>query len=224
MGLNVKAIRGWCGSQSRACGCCSLHVFMASWLIYCFVSSFLELVAGGCLAAAKTVVSTFIEDAAHWIGFQGSPAGEGKLLVFRSALGPFWFTGGVITSLRGMIDLVATVVGVYGMWRRADSALMFLIVDSAAGFVLDFILFWVCIEKFRAMYIGYFYPAAYAIPFLCLGWQWVFGPYLTSLMLSYVNVIRAGGTGGELRTWKALEEERLSVGEDERRKLLADDV
>lgn len=58
----------------------------------------------------------------------------------------------------GMIDLVASLVGLYGMCRRVTKALMFLTVICAAGFVLDLILFCVCIAKFRSIYIGYFYP------------------------------------------------------------------
>ncbi|CBZ55899.1 conserved hypothetical protein [Neospora caninum Liverpool] len=197
------------GGQRTACKCMSLRTFTVVWLVVYTLVALFELVAGSYLTSARQMVDTILEKLRE-IAFNAGTESVADYYyeVLQASFGTLWKTGTALTVLRGLIDLGGAAFGIYGVWTKKSWALYTFLGFNIVNFAVDFILFIAAMSVVSALYIGWFYPSAYLVVFALYGWLAIIGPYVTVVLLSYIWVVGAGGTGTERKSYYDLQEEQ----------------
>ncbi|PFH38308.1 hypothetical protein BESB_006490 [Besnoitia besnoiti] len=201
------------GGQGTACKWMNLRTFMLFWLfVYGIVAAF-ELVAGSYLSSLRGIVDEIL-DKLRLIANSGEHEGVGDYYydILRASFATLWKTGTILTATRGCIDVVAGVLGAYGMWKGRRGLLYTFLAVNVINFFIDFVLFLASMILINTLYITWFYPIASVVPFALYGWLALAGPYVSTLILSYIWVVEVGGNGSEGKAYYELEEEKKKTG------------
>ncbi|KYK68365.1 putative transmembrane protein [Toxoplasma gondii TgCatPRC2] len=197
------------GGKRSACKCMTLRTFTIFWLTIFTLVSLFELVAGSYLTSARQMVDMILEKLRE-IAFNAGTESVADYYyeVLQASFGTVWRAGTCLTVMRGLVDLGGAAVGIYGVWAKKSWALYTFLGFNVVHFAIDFILFIAAMSVVNTLYIGWFYPSAYLVVFALYGWLAIIGPYVSVVLLSYIWVVRVGGTGTEMKSFFELQEEQ----------------
>ncbi|KAL8428129.1 hypothetical protein Efla_005832 [Eimeria flavescens] len=232
-----------CGNASRACHCMSLRAFAFLWLAISILVALFQFVAGAVLSSYLSPVDRILSNIRENIMRTEDPTVALKYYsIIADSLSTLWKGVSLVTTVRGVYDLIALACWVFGWYKRRMIWVYIFIGMMAVDFAVDLLLLFVFLTLFNVFYVAYFYPAssgffiviihvddqlarrpklaALLLPFAFYGWQALLGPYILHLLLSHAvfvglsifKVMSEGGNGTEMKSWKELSDAKKNSG------------
>lgn len=191
--------------------------------------AFVQLSVGSAFASLQAYVDVILDHVEELIMKMEDRTTAVKYYeIIAESLNTLWLTCSLLTTVRGIIDLIGVAVGIAGMVRKSKRLLYIFVGVNVFDFVLDFLLLLISIIVLRSLHILYFFPIAVLLPVFLFGWQIIFGPYIVNVILSYAFVVVEGGSGTEWKSWTDISQkpkdlESNAQTEKEKEHLLDDD-
>ncbi|KAL8275225.1 hypothetical protein Esti_000809 [Eimeria stiedai] len=175
-----------CGNASKACHCLSLRSFAFIWLGISVVVAMAQFVAGSFFSSYLSPVDKILHDIRESIMSLDNPTvAMSYYSIVADSLSTLWRVMSLITTVRGVYDIVALVCWVAGWYKRKMVLVYVFIGMMAVDFAVDLLLLIIFLTLINVFYVA---------------------PYVLHLLLSHAYVLGEGGNGTEMKSWKELQD------------------